>query len=418
MAFEFKFPDVGEGIHEGELLKWLVREGEAVEEGQPLAEIQTDKAVVEVPSPKKGIILKLHFNPGDKVNVGDVLVTIGERGEKAVAIKPVKQKEERKSVSVMGQLEEATEEEGEMRIVQQPSKKVAPSVLAMPAVRKLAKELNIDLSTIKGTGPNGRVTKEDVKTAKPGISKKTEVASEQPKVMFDNYGSVLHIRLHGTRKAISEHMSESHKHAVLVTHMDEADVTKLSEIREKEKQVAEKNGVHLTYLPFIVKAVIAALKSNPYLNSSMDENSNEILLKKYFNIGFAVDTTDGLIVPVIKNADKKSIFDIAKEMNDLAEKSRNKEISLTDLKGGSFTITNIGSIGGTAFTPISNYPEAAILGVGKMMDKPVVKDGKIIVRKILPLVVSFDHRIIDGAKAAKFMNYIIKNLEDPGSLLS
>ncbi len=420
MAFEFKFPDVGEGVHEGELLKWLVKVGDAVEEHQALAEIHTDKAVVEVPSPKKGIILKLHFKHGDKINVGDVLVTIGVKEEaiqKAAVSKPAKlQKSETKSVSVMGELEEAPPEEEEEK-VELPSRKVSENILALPSVRKLARDLGIDLSGINGTGHKGRITESDVRSASPEkpVSKTTTI-EQGVKVTFDDYGSVLRIPLHGTRKAIAEHMAKSHQHAVLVTHIDEADVTKLFEIREREKAEAEKKGIHLTYLPFMIKAVVAALKANPYVNSSMDEETNTILLKKYFNIGFAVDTIDGLLVPVIKNADKRGILEIAKELNDLAEKARNKEISLKEMQGGTFTITNIGSIGGTAFTPIPNYPESSILGIGKMIDKPVVKEHKIVIRKILPLVISFDHRIIDGAKIAKFMNHIIKHLEDPNLL--
>lgn len=406
MAFEFKFPDVGEGVHEGELLKWLVKEGDIVEEHQPIAEIHTDKAVVEVPSPKNGKILKLFFKPGDKVNVGDVLVTIEDKN--GIAAKPL----EKRSVSVMGELEEAPPEEvTEVKV----EKKAAEHVLAMPAVRKLAKDLNININSVKGTGPKGRVMAEDIRATSPQKpAAKTTIIETEVKVTFEKYGSILKIPLHGIRKSISEHMSLSHQNAVLVTHMDEADVTKLYEIREREKLEAEKKGIHLTYLPFMIKAVISALKANPYLNSSLEDQT--IILKKYFNIGIAVDTTDGLIVPVIKNADKKGILDLAKEMALLSEKARNKELTLEEMQGGSFTITNIGSIGGMAFTPIPNYPEAAILGIAKMMDKPIVRDKKIVIRKVLPLAVSFDHRIIDGAKAARFLNHIIKHLEDPSLL--
>lgn len=403
MIFEFKFPDVGEGVHQGELLKWFVKEGDIVEEHQAIGEIHTDKAVAEIPTPKSGKILKLFFKPGDIVNVGDVLVTI----DSSQGI----QKNE-KSVSVMGELEEAPKEEAkEIKA----DKKAAVHVLAVPAVRKLAQDMKIDINAIKGTGPKGRVMDEDVRNASPEKpAAKTTPVQAGVKVTFEKYGSVLRIPLHGTRKIIADHMALSHQNAVLVTHIDEADITKLFEIREREKAEAEKNGVTLTYLPFIVKAVIAALKTNPYLNSSLEDET--MFLKKYFNIGVAVDTADGLIVPVIKNADKKGILELAKEIKLLAEKGRNNELSLEEMQGGSFTITNIGSIGGTAFTPIPNYPETAILGICRMMDKPVVRDKKIVIRKVLPLVVSFDHRIIDGAKAAKFMNHIIKHLEDPSLL--
>lgn len=421
MAFEFRFPDIGEGIHEGELVKWLVKEGDVVKSDQPLGEIETDKAIAEIPSPRDGVILKLNFKPGDTIKVGDVMVVIGEKGEKVAeksrAVQEEKPKEEAK-------LEQPKTETSSKEKPESKTEASAGKVLATPKVRKLAKDLGVDLSKVKGTGPDGRITEEDVKgfsgEVKEGIKPSTEKSEEEfkrPKVTFEKYGEALRIPIRGMRKAIAENMVRSASKIPHVTHMDEADITELVKIREKEKKVAENFGVKLTYLPFIIKALLAALKEHPYLNSSIDETTNEIVVKKYYNIGIAVQTSDGLMVFVVKKVDDKSIIELAREIQDLSEKARARRIALEDLQGGSFTITNYGSVGGTFGTPIINYPEAAILGVGRIQEKPVVKEGKVVIRKILPLSLTFDHRIVDGAEAAAFMNDLIKRLEDPDELL-
>lgn len=411
MAYQFKFPDVGEGITEGEIVKWRVKKGDKVKEDQVLVEVETDKAVVELPSPKTGTILELHAEEGKLVKVGDVIVTIGEEGE-AIAPKP----EEKPLIKpgmgggVVGFLEEAEEVEKPAAPMRAEVEK--PEVLATPKVRRIAKELGVDISQVKGTGPQGSITEEDVKKAaeaKPKEAPKARVVRK-----YDLWGYVKRVPLKGIRRSTAKHMRESVDMAAHVTHMDEADVTHLWSIREKEKLVAEKKGIKLTLLPFVVKAAIAALKEQPYFNSSLDDVAQEIVLKQYYNIGIAVDIeNEGLMAPVIKGADQKSILDIAKEIQELSEKARQRKIDLADLQGGTFTITNIGSIGGTHATPIINYPDCAILGLGKMRDMPRVVEGKVKVRKVLPLSLGFDHRIVDGAAAARFMNIVVKHLEDP-----
>lgn len=408
MSYDFRLPDLGEGIAEGEIVKWLVKEGDKVEEHQPIVELETDKAVVQVPSPKSGIILQINGKPGEKIHVGEVLCSIGEQGEKAKA-------QPKKSTTVMGVLEEAVEDEHEKVPLKMqpiiPKKSADASVAVLPAVRKLAQEMNVDLSKVQGSGPGGRITEDDIRK---GTGK---AEAKSPTVTFEKFGRVLRLPLKGIRKTIAENMTQSLKTAAHVTHMDYADVTKLAAFREKEKEEAEKKGVHLTFMPFIVKACVLALKEFPYVNSSLDDEKQEIVIKQFYHIGIAVDTQAGLMVPVIHNANEKTILEIARDIWRTAELARTREIQLKDLQGGTFTITNIGSLGGEFATPVINYPECAILALGRMSEKAVVVDGKVVVRKILPLSLSFDHRIIDGAMAAKFVNEVKRHLEDPDALL-
>lgn len=398
MAYEFKFPDVGEGIHEGTLVKWLVKEGDRVEADQNIAEVETDKAVVEIPSPKKGILLKVYHKEGETITVGEVLAVIGEKGEKV----PEKIKSSKPYTgSIVGFVPEQAEEISSKKAKANVSAS-KESVAAVPAARKLAKELNLDLSQITGTGPDGIITEKDIKNAS-GIPKKQEL-----------FGPSERIPLKGIRKITAQKMSEVARTYAMVTHHDHVDVTLLSDLRAKEKEKAAKQGIHLTFLPYIIKATVEALKKHPYVASSIE--NDEIILKKYYNIGVAVDTPDGLMVPVIKNADKKGLYDIAKEVAAFVEKAKSRKIDLSDLKGGVFTITNIGVIGSTYFTPIPNGPESCILGTGRIEDRPRVYDGKVAVRKIMPISFTYDHRVIDGAEAARFMNDLRDMLEDPAKI--
>ena len=387
MPYDFVLPDLGEGITEGEIRRWLVKEGDAVEEHQTVLEIETDKAVVEVPSPKKGKVLKINKDIGEIAKVGEVLMTISEAGE-AVEEKP-KAEERPKSVSVVGVLPEE-EDEG---------------ILAAPAVRALAKELGIKLESIKGSGPGGSITKDDV----------TE-ASEKGKKTEDQYGAIERLAIKGLRRTIAKNLTLAQKTTAFVTGMDEADITELWNLREREKKTIQGKGIHLTFLPFFIKAVQHALAEHPLLNASVDEGREEIIIKKYYNIGVAVDTPDGLMVPVIKNADKKTILELASEIQGLSVKARERKIMLEEIKGSTFTITNYGHFGGWFATPIINYPDVAILGIGKISDKPWVKDGQIVIRKILPLSLTFDHRVTDGVDSAKFLSKVIQYLEDPALL--
>jgi len=415
MPYEFKFPDVGEGITEGEIVKWLIKEGDKVKQDQVIGEIETDKAIVQIPSPKAGTILKIHIKEGEIVKVGETLVTIGESGEKV----EVKKEEKSKSVGVMGVLEEA-KEELEIPIKKESKIEKVEGILATPGVRSLAKSLNVNLLNVKGSGPNSRITKEDVENATKETKQevtKSEVSGIKVTKKYDMFGYVDRIQLKGIRKATAKLMDESHIKAAHVMHSDLIDITHLYEIREKEKVKTAKKNIKLTYLPFVIKALIVALKEHPYLNSSLDEINNEIILKKYYNIGIAVDTEDGLLVPVLKVADSKKILDLGKEIEELANKARNRTIDLMDLRGGTFTITNVGSIGGLFFVPIINYPEAAILGLGRIYDSPLAINGKVEIRKVLPISISFDHRILDGAEAARFANKIKELLEDPDEFI-
>ena len=394
MLCEFKFPDVGEGIAEGEIVRWLVKEGDSVEEDQDLLEVETDKALLTLNSPYTGKVTQLHGKEGEIIKVGDVLTTIEAGGEQATALEA----EKKDSGTVVGTL-------GDNEVVE-----VVRPVQATPAVRALAKQMQIDLASVKGTGPGGRITKEDVETA----AAKT---APQAGAEADAYGSVEKIPLRGIRRTVAKRMAEASKRVAEVTIWEDADITELEQVRAKERKVAEEKGVKLTYLPFLIKAVLPALKVHPYFNASLDETAEAIILKKYFNVGIAVDTPDGLIVFVIKDADKKNILDLAKETATLAEKARHRKIDLHELKGSTFTITNYGVVGASYGTPIINYPEVAILGLGKIEDRPVVRNGQIAIRKIMPLSLAFDHRVIDGVEAGRFLGVVIQHLEDPNLML-
>lgn len=420
MPYEFKFPDVGEGIHEGEIVKWFVKEGDKVKSDQALGEIETDKAIVEMPSPKSGTILKLHVPAGGIIHVGETMVTILEEHESEEdAKKHMEAKEEKYTGSVVGFLEEAKEVKPISAIKKEVKPTTQPEILATPAVRNLAKQLNVDLANVKGTGPDGRITIEDAQKVSSGAKKEEQSnASELTRSQltgikvvrkYDFFGYVDRVPLHGIKKTVANKMTESIFTAVQLTNMHEADVTEVAALREKEKANYEKEGIKLTFMPYIVKAVALCLKEHPYLNASLE--GEEIVLKKYYNIGVAVDTEEGLVVPVVKGADAKDIKTIAKDIEKLASDVRTRKVNMMDLKGGTFTVTNLGSVGVEFFTPIINYPESAILGVGRITEKPVVRNGKIEIRKMLPLSLTYDHRIVDGAQAARFMVDLIERLQ-------
>lgn len=402
MATQFKFPDVGEGIHEGHIVSWLVKEGDTVKEDQTLVKVETDKAVVELPSPVAGKILKIYTQAGSVVKVGEVLVDIGNEAEKPM--KEIPKTPLKKGQSVVGELEEATEIKAAPK--ESKTKSLSKEIKALPSVRKMAKDRNIDLSTIQGSGKQGEIIESDLKK-EPLVQKQIQITKK-----YDMFGYVDRIPLQGLRAQIKINM-EKQAAIPIVTHMDEIDVSKLWAIREKEK--AKVKEIKLTFLPYIIKAVIGSLKENKLLNASLEQDA--IVIKKYYNIGVAVATEEGLIVPVVKGADKKSLLDIAKEIQKLSNQAKERTLDLMDLKGSTFTITNIGSVGGLYATPILNIGEAAILALGKIYEKPLVVKGKIQVRKVLPVSVAFDHRICDGAHAALFTNKLKSYLEDPDSLM-
>jgi pyruvate dehydrogenase E2 component (dihydrolipoamide acetyltransferase) len=384
MPFDFLLPDLGEGITEAEIRKWLVKAGDAVEEHQPVVEVETDKAVVEVPTPRKGTVLSLARSEGEVVGVGETLLTIEEEGEK--------EKPRPRSVSVVGELPEAEE---------------VPSaqVLATPAVRALAREKGISLDGIQGTGPRGSITREDLLAA-----------AEKRGVAGESQGLEERIPFRGLRRTIARNLLKSHQMTVCVTGMEEVDVTELWSLRVRENAGLDARGIHLTYFPFIIKAVQHALREHPLLNASVDEDGESIILKKYCNIGFAVDTPEGLLVPVLRDVEKKSILELAGELQALTERARQRTITLAEMKGSSFTISNFGQFGGGFATPIINYPDVAILGCGRISDKPWVVNGEIVIRKILPLSLTFDHRVTDGGDATRFLSRVAGYLEDPALL--
>ncbi len=411
MAKVFRFPDIGEGITEGEIVRWLVREGEAIAADQPFAEIETDKAVVELPSPYAGTVLKLYGREKDIVKVGAPLIAVGEKGEIVAEIMA-----EATAAPAGGPPPLAPRPaSGPAATAGTAPAAAAAAMMTTPRVRQVAKDLAIDLAAVRGTGPGGRITEEDVRAAKAKPAKAPKPAFKiKPK--FDFFGSLERVPLRGIRRATARHLRESLDHAAHVTHVDEADASPLAALRESLKAGAEARGIKLTYLPIIVKAVVEALKLHPMLNASLDEEAEEIVVKKYYNIGIAVDVPDGLIVPVVKMADQKSVLDIAAEIRDLAQAARDRKLDLGDLKGGTFSITNVGAIGGDFATPIINYPEVAILATMKIAERARVVDGRVAAKLTLPLCLSFDHRVIDGAAAARFTKDLVRLLEAPDTL--
>ena len=421
MKFEFQFPDIGEGIHEGVIIKWLVDVGEAIKEGQSLAEVETDKVTTEIPSPRSGSVLELKAKKGDKINVGQVFITIDTDGKEIQEIEEKKEVVEEETAGVVGEVIASSEViPASTEFVRETSKVRSNKVLATPVARKMAKDLGIDISTLEGSGPNGRVMKEDIqKVSEMKLTSKTEATLSKPMieplVLADE--RVERVPLTKIRKTISERMTQSRFTIPHTTAMDEIDITKLDNLRRKYKDILVEEDVNLTYLPFVIKAVITVLKQFPEFNSSLDEEKEELLLKHYYNIGIATDTDRGLMVPVVKEADRMSVVELARAIDDITSRAKENKVDLQELRGGTFTITNYGSIGGYFGIPIINFPESAILGLGRAVKKPIVKDDEIAIAMIMPLSLSYDHRTIDGASGAKFLNLIKELLANPEMLL-
>jgi pyruvate dehydrogenase E2 component (dihydrolipoamide acetyltransferase) len=424
MALEFRFPDVGEGIAEGEIVRWLVKEGEVVRSDQPLVEVETDKAVVEIPAPRSGIVLRLGVGEGKKIRVGDVLVVIGDADEPAPARTPAPERTvPASSVSVVGSLAETSRElppPPESRRAEETS--AAPGrILAIPSVRKLARELGVDLQRVTPTGPRGRIRREDVLQAAESLATAATPAlspSEAPPATErDEHGPVELLVLPALRRTIAAAMVRAATTAVPVTTTDEVDVTDLATLRQRSKDVAASQGVQVTLLPFLMKAVVAALRQHPQLNATLADDQHHLLLKRYYHLGIATDTADGLIVPVMRDVDQKDLLTVASELQRLTALARARRLTLADLRGGSFTISNYGAIGGIFATPMLHMPQVAILGVGKLLRKPVVHDGGVAIRTILPLSLTFDHRALDGATAQRFLNALMAYLADPARLV-
>ena len=513
---DFKLPDVGEGVAEGELISWLVAPGDTVEEDQPVAEVETDKALVEVPSPYNGTVKELHVEEGTMVPVGDVIITYEIEGEEDEAAEVTAEPETEETTEA-----EAAETEAEPEPEAESSAK-GGRVFAAPSARRLARELGVDIAAVGGSGPSGRVTEGDVRQAAEEASAEAETESEsdgprdvdvggkssvtkrgesgngqQPSSVeaagrdrtlaapatrraakeqgvdlddvpatemrdgeaFVSAAAVTEyaeaqqaaqeadaqavaeagaaeteaesasaataegelsgerIPYRGVRRTIGEAMQNSKFTAPHVTHHDSTDVSALVELRAELKEVAAERDVRLSYMPFVMKAIAAALKQYPYMNATLDEENEEIVLRDEYHIGVATATDAGLMVPVVEDVDQKGLLQIAEEMNDKIERARERSIGRDELRGSTFTITNFGVVGGEYATPIINYPEVGIMGLGELAERPVVEDGEVVARHTLPLSLSIDHRILDGAVAAEFANQVMEYLQHPKLLL-
>jgi pyruvate dehydrogenase E2 component (dihydrolipoamide acetyltransferase) len=397
MAYEFKLPDIGEGVVEGEIVRWLVATGDTLDEDQPMVEVMTDKATVEIPSPVKGIVTKTVGGEGDIIAVGDTLVVIdlAEEG-------PTDDSEQREASEV--------EPGGDAEKVDAPEKKVVvgAGVLATPAVRKVAQKRGLDLSKVIGTGPGGRITKDDLDEFVKTDAVAAAVGLAEPEA------SIERIPYRGLRRRIGSHLTLSKRSAVHYTYVEEVDVTNLVELRDS---LRGRGYEHLTYLPFVLKGIVTGLKKFPLMNSTLDEEREEILLKKVYHLGIATATEQGLVVPVVRDVDQKSLLELSSEIERLVAEARDGKSKLEDLKGSTFTVTSLGRMGGLVATPVINYPEVAILGVHRIEKRPVVRDGEIVIRDMMNLSLSADHRVVDGYVAAEFIHCLMQVLESPGLLL-
>lgn len=452
--YEFKLPDIGEGVAEGEIVSWLIKTGDIVEEDQPMVEVMTDKATVTITSPRAGKIVELRAAVGEVVPVHSVLVVYDlSGGEAPVAEAPkpngpaassngAPKQDDGPAATAVGDIREDLP--GMRLAPPSPTAQkaaaavsVAPAAgyfnekpLAAPATRQLARDLGVDLRTVTPTGPGGRVTQDDVRQAEskgkdgakaPAAAPRAQEApARAPIQIAPPTGTQVNLEervpLKGVRKRIFENMARSKQTAAHFTFVEECDVTALKALRARLRPEAEAQGVKLSFLPFIVKAVVAGLKKNPTLNAAFDESTEEVVLRKFFNIGIAASTDAGLMVPVIKDADRLSILDIAREVQRLGDAAKAGKVKLEDLQGSTFTITSLGQQGGLFATPIVNFPEVAILGVHQMKQKPVVRDGEIVIGEVMLLSLSFDHRLIDGHIGAAFAYDVINYLENPDRL--
>lgn len=412
-VYEWKLPDVGEGIHEAEIVRWLVAPGDVVDPDQPILEIQTDKASVDIPSPVAGRVDKILAEEGQMVTVGTVVIVFDAAGEASGSGSAGTSQEPAPTTSPAQTVSSAEPTPG----AGSPSRRA----LATPAVRKLARELGVDIQRVPGSGERGRVLADDVRSFKEGPTTPAPAVEPRPKSQpakpLPNSGDDVRVPLRGTRRAIAEHMVRSKFTAPHVSTMDETDVSALVALRQEMKPAAEAASVKLTYLPFIIKAVVAALRRYPYLNASLDDAAQEIVLKPYYHIGIAVDDPEGLVVPVIRDADKKSLLELAREIQDLTERAHQRALARDEMTGSTFTITNYGSFGGMFATPVINYPEVGIFGTGRIQKKALVlDDDSIVVRPVMTVCLTFDHRVVDGGTAGRFTNQVMRYLRRPTEL--
>ena len=430
MAFEFKLPDIGEGIHEGEIVKWFVKAGDTIEEDDVLAEVQNDKSVVEIPSPVSGTVEEVLVDEGTVAVVGDTIVKIDAPDAEDMEFKGSDSSESTDEAEAEPAKEESSEAAATTQSSADEDVDENKRVKAMPSVRKYARENGVNIKAVVASGKNGRTTKEDIDAylngdasaasteSAPETAEETSAsAAQSAPVSSEGEFPETTEKIPAMRKAIAKAMVNSKHTAPHVTLMDEIDVQELWDHRKKFKEVAAEQGTKLTFLPYVVKALVSALKKYPALNTEFNEEAGEIVHKHYWNIGIAADTDRGLLVPVVKHADRKSMFQISDEINELAVKARDGKLTSDEMKGATCTISNIGSAGGQWFTPVINHPEVAILGIGRIAQKPIVKDGEIVAAPVLSLSLSFDHRQIDGATGQNAMNHIKRLLNNPELLL-
>ena len=441
MATEFKLPDLGENIASGDVVTVFVSEGDVVKPGQPLLEVETDKAVIEVPCPPGGLIEKVLVKKGDTVKVGEPLVLLGAAGSapakpaakpveaKPAEVKPaVAQPAEAKPVAALAPEVSPRADNGRsaapVAVAAEPEAPAAVSAAATvepagPAVRRLARELGVDLARVQGSGPAGRIVREDVIAA---VRTASAAGSAQPRRAVagterDDWGPIRREQMSRMRKTIAANMVRSVSTIPHLTNFDDADVTELERLRKESAAEYAKSNLKLTALAFVIKAVSLSLRQHPAVNATIDPEKGEIIYKDYVNVGLAVDTPRGLVVPVLRDCDQLSIPQIAQAITDTADKAKNAQYAVEDLRGGTFTISNLGAVGGAYSTPIINWPEVAILLLGRSRKMPVVHEDRIEPRLMMPLSLSYDHRLIDGAMATRFLNEVIGYLESPGRLL-
>jgi pyruvate dehydrogenase E2 component (dihydrolipoamide acetyltransferase) len=435
MTTEFRLPEVGENVETGQVVKILVTVGDTIEAGQSVLELETDKAVVEVDTSVSGTIKEIHVTQGQEINVGQLILTVEAAREKG---KPIPKREETTAEKVVKEREDIVKEvepvererdgreavpqvetSGPPAVDKQPE---APRVIApaAPSVRRLARELGVDVNQVTGSGPGGRISAEDVKDyvrqINLGVDRARPATLESPALLlpdFSKWGDVEREPMTSIRRTTARRLSQAWVTIPHVTHFDKADITELEGLRKRYAKKAEDAGGKLTVTAIILKVVASALKVFPQFNASLDMTNQEIVYKKYYRIGVAVDTEHGLLVPVIRDVDQKNIIELSVELADISEKARTRKVGLPDLEGGTFTVTNLGGIGGTSFAPIINPPEVAILGVSRASMQPVFKDGGFEPRLMMPLSLSYDHRLIDGADAARFTRWVAQAIEQP-----
>ncbi|HEY5948464.1 MAG TPA: dihydrolipoamide acetyltransferase family protein [Kofleriaceae bacterium] len=436
MAFDFYMPDIGEGVVEGEIVGWKVKEGDRVKLDQPIVEVMTDKATVELPSPRAGLIKKINYKDGEICPVGKVLVVIEEEGavgksepsgngkKQAVIVEEpprahpstaqVMHAKVAQNVPVSTGDGFTSTSAGAIQVVDATNDRAR--VLATPATRRLARQLGVEIGRVPATGKHGRVTTDDVKRFKDSPAPASQARTSYTPISIAKGGDEERIPLRGIRKKIAESMTRSVHTAAHFTYVEEIDMTELVAVRERAKARAAERGVKLNYLPFIVKAAVSGLKKWPMLNASLDESTQEIVRKKYYHIGIAAQGPQGLAVSVVRDADKRSIFDLSKEIDRLGEAVRTGTATREDLTGSTFTISSLGKLGGVMATPIINFPEVAVVGVHKIEERPAVRNGQIVARHLMNLSISVDHRLADGWDGAMFLQDVKALLEDPTTM--